>query len=475
MSDTFPVRNPRTGQIDTHINVATVEDVKNAALLARKANADWLALGLSGRADALMAFASILETRQSDIITALEQDTGRRRIAGQEVAGVIASLRGWAQGAPHLLPNETDWTPGRMKPHFKHRHDYVPYKLVGVISPWNFPMTLSFIDTTPALMAGACVIVKPSEVTPRFAEALRPIIAEAGLGDVLRFIQGAGETGAALVSHADFICFTGSVPTGRKVALGCAERLIPCNLELGGKDPLIIAPGTDIEAASALALRSSVLATGQACQSIERVYVHQDDHDAFVEALIEKAKVARLNTTDICSGDIGPFIDGRQAEKVLAQIKEAVSNGARLHCGGKVLNDGGGHWIAPTVLTAVTHDMEIMREETFGPVIPVMAYSTIEEAITLANDTAFGLSAGVFAKTLDEAYAIGQNIHAGAISLQDAALTGQYFEAGKQSFGQSGLGASRMGADGYLRFFRKRAFIANTASPLALSDFAEEG
>lgn len=472
MSTHIPVLNPRSGDADYQITALSAEDIKPIAERLRKAQTDWSAQGLNKCGDRLCHFADILERRKESIITALEADTGRRRIAGEEVAGVIASLRGWAALAPTLL-TESDWVSGRMRPTMQHKNDYVPYALVGVISPWNFPMTLSFIDTIPALMAGACVIIKPSEVTPRFADALMPIIEAAGLSDILQFVQGGGETGAALIDQVDCICFTGSVPTGRKVAIRAAENLIPANLELGGKDPLIIAPGADLEIAASMALRSSSLATGQACQSIERIYVQSRDYETFTRLLAQKAKAITFTDQDQSHGHLGPFIFSEQAKKVAGQIDDAVLKGAKVLSGGRIERHGGGHWLAPTVLTDVTHDMDVMIEETFGPVLPVMAYETVQDAINLANDTVFGLSAAVFANDIESALDIGQHIHAGAISLQDGALTGLYYEAGKQSFGQSGLGPSRMGADGFFRFFRKRAFIANTATPLTLDDFKE--
>ena len=471
------VRNPRTGETDHRIRPVTAAEMREIAAASRAAQPEWQARGFEGRSEALRRFADLLESEGQPVIDALSTDTGRARIARLEVAGAVASLRGWAASAGALMPSET-WVQGRSNPQFKHRNDYVAYALVGVISPWNFPVTLSFIDTIPALMAGACVIVKPSEVTPRFADALMPLVERAGFADILTFVQGAGETGAALVDVADCVCFTGSVETGRKVAVQAAGRLIPAMLELGGKDPLIVAPGADLEAAARLALRSSVLATGQACQSIERVYVQADDHDAFLSALKSEAEAVQLNRQDIGRGHLGPFIDARQARVVIGQIEDAVAKGAQVVTGGEL--EGGsegsrGHWLRPTVLADVTHDMNVMRDETFGPVIPVMAYRDVDEAVALANDTAFGLSAAVFAADIPAAEAIAERLHAGAISLQDAALTGQYFEAGKQSFGVSGLGPSRMGADGLLRFFRKRAFIANTGAPLTIGDFAEDG
>lgn len=472
MTKTMPVTNPRTGQADYEIKVWDDADISVAAKSLRSHQSEWLELGIHGRCQAILKFASTLEANAQSVIDALEIDTGRRMLARAETMGVIANMRAWASIAPNLLPTQ-DWVQGRAKPNFKHMNAYVPYSLIGIISPWNFPMTLSFIDTIPALLAGGCVIIKPSEVTPRFADALTPIMKSAGMDSYLAFVQGDGSTGAALIDHVDNVCFTGSVPTGKKVAVKAAENLIPANLELGGKDPLIITADADLEAATTLALRSSVLATGQACQSIERVYVPASIYTPFINDLAKKAKAIRLNWPNINEGHIGPFIFGHQADKVREQMEDAVEKGARILSGGEILNHGGGKWLEPTVIVDVTHDMDIMREETFGPVIPVMAYENIEQAIELANDTEFGLSAAVFAANIEAARSIGEHIEAGAISVMDAALTGQYFEAGKQSFKNSGLGGSRMGQNGFLRFFRQKAYIANTIAPLTMDDFKE--
>jgi len=472
VSTTLPVTNPRTGETDYHIHPATDADIAVIATQMRTAQKSWLASGLTARCAALLKLADTLEANAKAVQDALEIDTGRRKMAHAEVMGVVGNLRAWAALAPTLMP-APEWQQGRAKPQFKHSNDFVPYAIIGVISPWNFPITLSFIDAIPALLAGGCVIIKPSEVTPRFADALLPIIEKAGLSENIIFVQGAGATGAALIDHVDCVCFTGSVATGRKVAVKAAENLIPANLELGGKDPLIITENADIDAATSLALRASVLATGQACQSIERVYVPRAIYTEFTEQLTAKAKAAKLTYPDISSGHIGPFIFPRQADIVAAQIKDARDKGANILCGGTILKHGGGSWLEPTVIANVTHYMAIMREETFGPVIPVMAYETLEEAIRLANDTEYGLSGGVFAASIEDAHTIAQHIDAGAISLMDGALTGQYFEAGKQAFKNSGLGPSRMGANGYLRFFRQKAYIANTIAPLTLDDFAE--
>lgn len=467
------VKNPRTGQVDFRIEAADVEAVQALASRARAAQKAWQALGLEGRAQALLAFQAAVSRHFDSIHAALAEDTGRGKIARREIEGALASLGGWAAQAPHLLP--TAWTDGRFDPRMAYAPQWVPYALVGVISPWNFPLTLSMIDTIPALLAGCSVIIKPSEVTPRFVSPLRAAIAEVpALEGVLQLVLGDGGTGIALIDVVDAICFTGSVATGKKVAVQAAGRLIPAFLELGGKDPLIITETADLDRAVTAALRGSVLSTGQACQSIERIYVARPLYEDFIARLVVAAKAARLNQPDRNVGEIGPMIFGKQAQIIAAQLADAVAKGANVLTGGVVEHHLGGDWIAPTVVVNVDHSMALMREETFGPVMPVMAFDTIEEAIQLANDTEYGLSAAVIAGTLDEAEAIGRQIEAGAISLNDAALTSQFYEAEKQSFKASGLGGSRMGPAGFQRFCRRKALIANRGDVTPLSAYSEE-
>jgi acyl-CoA reductase-like NAD-dependent aldehyde dehydrogenase len=358
-------------------------------------------------------------------------------------------------------------------PNISYRSQYVPYPLVGIISPWNFPVSLCFIDAIPALLAGCAVFVKPSEVTPRFvAPAMDSIAAVPELAAVLHVQPGGRATGEQLVAGVDAICFTGSVATGRLVAASAARHFIPAFLELGGNDPLIVTASADLERATDIALRATCLATGQACQSLERVYVDRRILPAFVARLVEKAQRVEPNWPDIHQGTIGPFIFARQAEIVAAQLADARAKGARVLCGGQI-EDHGGKWLRPTVLVDVDHSMQVMTEETFGPVIPVMPYDTIEEAIALANDGAYGLSAAVIAGTLEEAEAIGRRIDAGGISLNDGSLTAMCHEMEKHSFKLSGMGGSRMGPAGYTRFFRRKVLIRQHGQPATMANIAE--
>jgi acyl-CoA reductase-like NAD-dependent aldehyde dehydrogenase len=347
-----------------------------------------------------------------------------------------------------------------------------PFGLVGVISPWNFPLLLALTDAVPALAAGCAALVKPSEVTPRFIGPLMRAVARVE-GLPLALVEGDGATGAALVPLVDFVAFTGSVATGRKVAEAAARAFVPASLELGGKDPLIVLESADPKRAAAIALSASCRATGQACQSIERIYVARPLHDVFIAELVRHAEAVQLNWPDIGAGDLGPFIFARQAEQVAAQIGDAVARGARVLTGGTIETHGGGLWLRPTVLADVTHAMDVMREETFGPVLPVMPFDTVDEALRLANDSVYGLSAAVVAATLAEAEAVARRLHAGAVSLNDGALTALLSDAAKASFGLSGLGPSRAGEEGLLRFLRRRVLYAQTGDPLPLAAFSE--
>lgn len=464
------VRNPYTGQVDEWLAPPDASAVAGVATVLRAAQPDWQALGLDGRIAALLRLADAITGQADAIAAALERDTGRRRIARMEVDGVVASIRGWASVAPSLLPD--GWVQGRTNPAIRHAPHWVPYGLVGVISPWNFPLTLSLIDAIPALLAGCAVMIKPSEVTPRFAAPLAAAVQAAGLADLLALLPGDGATGQALVDQVDCVCFTGSVATGRKVAVQAATRLIPAFLELGGKDPLIVLADADLDAAVTAALRGSVLATGQACQSIERIYVARALYQPFLERLVAAARAVRLNWPDVNQGELGPIIFARQAEILQAQIDDARAKGAKVLTGGQV-EAHGGLWLRPTVLTGIRDDMRVMQEETFGPLLPVIPFDTEDEAVALANSGDYGLSAAVFAGDLDRAAALGRRLVAGAVSLNDAALTALFHEAPKQSFRASGLGPSRMGADGFTRFFRRQALIAQTGQPLPLAAFAE--
>ncbi len=465
------VRNPRSGEADYSFVPAGRAAVEDACKQLRAGAAEWAAAGLEHRISVLRAFAESLAAHKQDLVDALIADTGRRGISIMEVDIIAPAIERWAEITKSLEADPT----GRSSalPFIEYTITKRPYGLVGIISPWNFPLTLSIMDALPALLSGAAVIIKPSEITPRFAAPLRAVIAATeGLEGVLAIIDGDGQTGSAVVDNVDMICFTGSVPTGRAVGEQAAKNFIPAFLELGGKDPAIVLASADVERAATALLRGSILNAGQACQAIERIYVAKEIYEDFLANLIEKAGAVTLNWPEITEGHLGPIIFEKQATMLQRQIEDARAKGATIHTGGEI-EEHGGFWLRPTVITGLAGDMKIMQEETFGPLLPVLPFDDVDEAITLANDSLYGLSACVFAGSNDEAIAVGKRIDAGGISINDAALTALVYEAEKNSFKLSGMGASRMGATGYTRFFRKQSFMVNTADVFPIDQFDE--
>ncbi|QUL36986.1 aldehyde dehydrogenase family protein [Erythrobacter sp. JK5] len=465
-------RNPRTGEEDYEFSGSTRDEIATEAARLRAAQPAWEAMGPVGRAKVLSRFADAIEAAAPQIAATLTVDTGRGAVSWIEVQGCVGNIRRWAARGPELFAALDRCPKPSATPGIEIVTEYSAFPLFGAICPWNFPVILSHIDAVPALMAGSAALVKPSEVTPRFVEPMRDVIAQVPELP-LAYVMGGPEVGQALIEEVDYVCFTGSTATGRKVAEAAARRLIPANLELGGKDPMIVTASADPAWAAGVALRSSIVATGQACQSIERVYVARAIADPFLAALVAGAERVDLTYPDPAQGHLGPFIFPAQADKVQAQIDDARAKGARVLTGGTIETLGGGKYLRPTVLAEVTADMAVMREETFGPVIPVTIYDDLDAAIAQANDTDYGLSAAVLAGSLEEAASIGTRLDAGAISLQDGALTSMVGDAANVSRKASGLGPSRMGDTGMLRFLREQALIRQTGQPLPIDAYRE--
>jgi aldehyde dehydrogenase (NAD+) len=473
----FTVIDPRTGAADGAYRAATAEDVAGLAKAARAAQRSWQERGLDGRRDALLAWADAIERNAALIAAAEMRDTGRRRVAHEVPHMVAGSIRAWCARAPRVVARAELEGVSTVDPAVSYRTQLVPYPLVGIISPWNHPFLLSTLDLVPALLAGSVALVKPSEITPRFIEPVRASLAEVPeLEGVVTYVHGDASTGQALIDNVDVLCFTGSVATGRKVAVACAERFVPVFLELGGKDAAIVTQTADLDQAADAVLKGAVHNTGQICFATERVYVQRAVHDPFVDVLVRKARELDVNHPDIRRGHLGPFIDQRQASIVDRHLSEAVGKGARILAGGLSVDLDGGRYMRPTVVVDVDHSMALMTEETFGPVVPVMPYDTEDDAVALANDSEFGLSAAVIAGDADEAERIARRVNAGAISLQDTSLTITIMgDVEKTSFNRSGMGGSRMGPNAMLRFFRKKALIRRTGPVTGMTSLGEDG
>ena len=472
-ASSLPVRNPRTGEWDHEIPVTSPEDIASITTALRAAQAQWVAMGASGRAACLNRFADAVMAEVGPLGQALSVDTGRSTFAHFEAMKSVELIRMWAERAGPILDELVGAGQSGQVPAVHYQHRLIPYQVVAVISPWNVPLLLAMIDSLAALSAGCSVLLKPSEVTPRFIEPLqRALDAVPELAAVLRIVTGGPETGKAMIEQVDAVCFTGSVKTGRQVSQQAAACFIPAFLELGGKDPAIVLPDADIPLAARAIIRSAIGMTGQACQSLERIYCHESIAKPLTEELLAQLKVLSLTCTEDGAGDIAPLIFERQVETIQAQVDDALEKGATCLLGGEPVQ-AGGIWYPPTLLTNVTHDMLIMQEETFGPVIPVVIYGDVEEAVALANDSTFGLSAAVFSADADAAKAVAERLQVGAISINDASLTGIVNDVEKNSFRFSGMGGSRMGPAGLTRFLRKRALLIQTGEPAAVQLFSD--
>jgi acyl-CoA reductase-like NAD-dependent aldehyde dehydrogenase len=462
------VRNPRTGLIDHEIKCLAKDEINALAADLRAHQISWQSETIDGRCNALLRWIDALVENKDNIIAALVEDTGRYNESVLEFELLPSSIRRWVTWAkdffslPKSRPSQTT--------HINIEQENVPYPLVAVISPWNFPLLLSTIDVIPALLAGCAIIVKPSEITPRFIKQIQKTIdLVPQLKEVFQYVEGDGMTGSYLIEVADLICFTGSVATGRMVYQKSAELFKPCFLELGGKDAAIILQGANLENAAKSILWGSCVNSGHSCLSIERVYVHSSILDEFIQLLCKEAKSIKMAYGDPRMGHIGPIISDRQVKIIDDHLKDALSKGAKLIEGTDSCTlVNGGYYCRPTILTQVDHTMKIMTEETFGPIMPIMTFESTSEAIHLANDSIFGLSGAVFAHTNEEAIAVGKQLTAGAISINECALTATVHDGEKNAFKMSGLGGSRMGPASLQRFMRRKAYLINqnpNASP----------
>ena len=434
----------RRGPLDVEIEVAT----RIAAL--REQQEAWARLDVAQRSQWVRRYGRWLLDHRTEIERLLIDETGKPAAqAGVELPFVVHHLAYNARIAPKALRERSVLPHSVLVSHRTQRLRREPYPVVGVISPWNFPLALSLIDAVPALLAGAAVAVKPSELTPLSVTAAVDGWREIGAPDVFAALTGGPETGRALVDEVDFVQFTGSTATGRAVAMRCAERLVPCSVEMGGKDAMLVLRGADVERAVNATVWGALANSGQMCTSVERVYVHTDLYEEFVRRLVEEVASLRPGR------DLGPLASTAQAEIVRSQLADAREGGARVLTGG----EGQGRWVPPTVLVDVDDTMRCLREESFGPLIPVMEVADDEEAVQRANATAYGLSAHVFGPDDAETQATARRLSAGAVSINDVAANLTALALPQQGWGESGLGFRFGGPQGIRKYTRSQAIV----------------
>ncbi|WP_067686405.1 aldehyde dehydrogenase family protein [Nocardia jejuensis] len=398
------------------------DDVRNAVTRARAAQPDWAARDIGERAAIIGRAIDVIVARRAEITDTIREETGKphAEALGVEIVPSCDFLNYWTKRARRDLRPHRQRLHGYLRPMKKLHIQYQPLGVVAVITPWNAPFVLTLNPVVQALLAGNTVVFKPSEVTPRSGEWVARILHEAGVPrDVVQALHGDGETGAALVdSPVDKVCFTGSVGTGRKIATACAERLLPCTLELGGKDAMIVCADADLERAAAGAVYLSMFNTGQVCMSVERIYVIDSVADEFI-ALVQRE--AAEVTCGAGATDMGPLFWDRQRDIVTAHVEDARTRGARILVGGSAVA-GEGLYFEPTVIAEANHDMLIMTDETFGPVAAIMRVRDEDEAIRLANDSRYGLSGSVFTRDPATARRIAARLTTGSVVHNDSAV-----------------------------------------------------
>jgi acyl-CoA reductase-like NAD-dependent aldehyde dehydrogenase len=457
----FAVENPATGEVIARCPDLGPEDVAAMAKRGRAVQPAWEALGFEGRARILRRMQKWVIDHQEEIIAVIRSETGKTYEDAliAEISYGAAAFGFWATNAEKYLADEKVRSSAVLVKGKKLVLRYRPLGLVGVIGPWNYPLTNSFGDCIPALAAGNSVILKPSEITPLTSLKLAEGLKACGIPDgVFQVATGTGATGAALVDQVDMIMFTGSTATGKKVMAKAAETLTPVSLELGGKDPMIVLADADVDRAVNNALYWGMFNGGQTCISVERVYVEEPVYDEFVAKVTEKARALRQGDGGPGTADVGSMTFPPQVDVVERHVQDAKAKGAKVLVGGARGEHAGGYWYEPTVLVDVDHTMSAMTEETFGPTLPIMKVSDEEEAIRLANDSPYGLGASVFGKDLKHAEQVARRVEAGAVCVNDALINYSALELPMGGAKASGLG-SRHGAGGIRKYCQQQAIL----------------
>jgi succinate-semialdehyde dehydrogenase/glutarate-semialdehyde dehydrogenase len=444
------------------VQVASLAEVQSAVSMAKQGQPRWNMAPFSDRARVVKRFHDKMLDARDRVLDTIQAETGKaRRDALAEVISVAGTARYYLKnGEDHLRPKQRQPAVPAITAAEIH---YKPHGVTGLITPWNYPFLLSIADAIPALLAGNAVVVKPSELTPLSAVLARELFIECGLDpNLLHVVHGGADIAGELIRHVDYVGFTGGTETGRKVAVAAAERLIPFSLELGGKNPMIVLAGASLEDATAGLIAGAFSNSGQTCIAVERVYVQEPVYEAFVRRLAQRTSQLRLGWSHSWDIDMGSLISVAHAKKVLSRIERAAADGARIVCGGGARTDLGPSFVEPTILTGAGDEMQISKEETFGPVVSIYPFRTTEEAIRRANDSVYGLNASVWARGQSESREVGLQLETGSVAINSTLLIYNSFDVPMGGIKLSGIGR-RHGEHGILRYTQAQSIVSSIA------------
>lgn len=458
-SSQIEVHNPATGGLIASVAIDSPETVAETVARVRANQAEWEAMGIDGRFHWLAKLRDWLLDNSDRVVETMVAETGKvRPDAATETVYLADLINFYGAKAAKFIGEEAVRAHSPLLASKKLRIQYRPHPVVGIISPWNFPLILALGDAIPAMQAGAAVVIKPSEFTPLgLAEVVKAWKEEIGGPDVFDCVQGIGETGGALVDAVDFVQFTGSERTGKKVMARAAETLTPVSLELGGKDPMIVLADADLDRAANAAAWGGMLNSGQICMSVERIYVEEPAYDEFVAKLTAEVGKLRQGTDEKGHGtEVGAMTSPNQIGIVEDHVGDALASGAKALTGGKRV-PGAGDFFEPTVLVDVDHSMKVMRDETFGPVVGVMKVRDAEEALSFANDTRYGLSGSVFGER-ERAERVARRVECGAVNVNDVLVNYLATDVPMGGWKQSGIGY-RHGEPGIKKYCRTESVV----------------
>jgi len=461
--DRLVSHDPATGAVLGEVAATPLEEVGAVLARVRFAQPAWQERGYHGRAIALMRWRDAIRDDRDGLALLLSRENGKPLAeAMAEVLSACDFLAYYASHAHRFLKDQSVqvWNPLLRNP--RTYVTFVPKGVVGVVSPWNYPLLLAMASVSGALAAGNTVVHKPSELTPLVAARVGELARKAGLPEgVFTVIPGDGRVGAALVAgDVNHVCFTGSVATGRKVAVACAERFVSTSLELGGKDPALVLPDADLDFTAKGLVWGAFLNAGQTCASVERVYVDEAIAEPLTERIVRLTRTLSVGAGQDPATDVGPIINEGQLAKIDEQVRDAVQKGAKLLLGGHRL-ERPGQFYAPTVLTDVTPDMLLMREETFGPVLPIVRVSGgSQELVRAANDSPFALSATVWGRDMARAEDVARQVEAGVVWINTGIAS--YGVPATQRGGMKESGVGRVGGQlGLLEYVESKLIDAN--------------